>query len=185
MIIAGASRASGGTVFSPDSGGAAFLFLPPGKPARPPRRFEASTSASILISSRSLVVTSASPKKSFTLKSKVRQKLNEFVVFVEINNSTDFTGHYTKEAKPGGPNFSGGSYGSGQPALVYSAVVEVNSGRKSFELQLTGHSSTDGEGGILYSDVSRITTAKRISKPESRTFSAYTIINWRSWISFK
>jgi hypothetical protein len=109
-------------------------------------------------------VTSASPKSSFQLSSSVSEDLDSFVLLVELNNSTDFNDFYTREAVPGNPYFSGGSFGSGQPALVYQTVVHTYEGSNSYELKLAGHSSPYGEDGQLYRDVSKISTAKQIAE---------------------
>ena len=108
-------------------------------------------------------ITSASPKESFQLRSSVGKDLDNFMIFVEINNSTDFNEYYTRDAEPGDALFSGGSFGSGQPSVIYSATIEKNDSIKEYELQLTGHSSPNGESGQLYTDVSKLTTAKHIA----------------------
>ena len=108
-------------------------------------------------------VTSASPKGSFRLNSSVGEELKTFILLVEINNSTDFNEYYTREAKPDDPFFSGGSYGSGQPAVVYHAVVDMDAAEKTYALKLAGHSSPDGENGQLYTDFTKLTTAKQIA----------------------
>ena len=109
-------------------------------------------------------VTSASPKASFQLSSSVSEDLDSFVLLVELNNSTDFNEFYTREAVPGNPHFSGGSFGSGQPALVYETVVHTHRVKDTYELDLAGHSSPHGEDGQLYRDISKITTAKQIAE---------------------
>jgi hypothetical protein len=113
-------------------------------------------------------ITSASPNASFRLESRVPdpgldpEYGSPFVVLLEVNNSTDFNEFYTEKSKPGDPNFSGGSYGSGQPALVYTAAVDTSSGRSRFGMSIIGHSSPSGDDGRLYEDVSTITTAGSI-----------------------
>jgi hypothetical protein len=109
-------------------------------------------------------ITSASPKESFQLRSSVAEEIDNFVVLVEINNSTDFNEYFKRDASPSDPAFSGGSFGSGQPALVYKTVVQTDTDGRIFELVLAGHSSPDGENGKLYTDVKKITTAKGIAE---------------------
>ena len=54
--------------------------------------------------------------------------------------------------------------GSGQPAVVYAAQVDLNSGEKAFEAKLIGHSSPDGSDGKITADTSTLTTALNIVK---------------------
>ena len=67
-------------------------------------------------------------------------------------------------AKEGETNYSGGKEGSGQPAIVYTANVDLLSGEKSFEANLIGHSSPDGSSGEINEDTSGLTTALHIVK---------------------
>ncbi len=73
-------------------------------------------------------VTAASPKGDFHLTTKTPQDLLKFVVLAEINNSADFNDAYPADAQPGTPSYSGGSWGSGQPSVVYAATVDLASG---------------------------------------------------------
>ena len=82
----------------------------------------------------------------------------------EINHSTDFNEAFPKSAKDGEANYSGGKEGSGQPAIVYAANVDLSSGEKSFEANLMGHSSPDGSSGEVNKDTSGLTTALHIVK---------------------
>ena len=54
--------------------------------------------------------------------------------------------------------------GSGQPALVYSALINLESEINEYTLNLIGHSSPDGSNGDIYNDLSGITTADKIVK---------------------
>lgn len=88
----------------------------------------------------------------------------KFVVKIEINHSTDFNEAFPKSAKDEEANYSGGKEGSGQPAIVYAANVDLSSGEKSFEANLMGHSSPDGSSGEVNKDTSGLTTALHIVK---------------------
>lgn len=109
-------------------------------------------------------ISGATPKESFDVKLSPSGKLKQFVVKVEINHSTDFNDYYSKSVTEGQPNYSGGKLGSGQPALVYAAEVDLTSGKKSYEATLLGHSSPDGSSGDIDPDLSRLTTALHIVK---------------------
>ena len=87
---------------------------------------------------------------------------DRFVVKVEVNHSTDFNETYPESAKEGEPGYSGGRHGSGQPAVVYAADVDLSSGSEEFEAVLVGHSSPDGSSGGIDPDISGLTSALRI-----------------------
>lgn len=109
-------------------------------------------------------ISGATPQGSFDVKLRTKDMLKQFVVKVEINHSTDFNEYYPKSAQEGEQNYSGGKEGSGQPAVIYAALVDLTSGKKSFEATLVGHSSPDGTSGAIYEDVSELTTALHIVK---------------------
>lgn len=109
-------------------------------------------------------VTGATPQGSFDVKLSPATTLKKFVVKIEINHSTDFNEHYPKSAKEGEDNYSGGEKGSGQPAVVYAANVDLSSGKKEIEAILVGHSSADGSSGNISEALSGLTTALHIIK---------------------
>ena len=109
-------------------------------------------------------VSGATPHGSFNLKLIPQKELKQFIVKIEVNHSTDFNEFYPKSAKEGEANYSGGKMGSGQPAVVYAAQVDLNSGEKAFEAKLIGHSSPDGSDGKITADTSTLTTALNIVK---------------------
>lgn len=109
-------------------------------------------------------VTGATPHGGFAIKVSPAKGFKQFVVKVEVNHSTDFNEHYPKSAKENEPNYSGGKEGSGQPAVVYAATVDLTSGKGEFETVLIGHSSPDGSDGNIDADVSSLTSAFNIVK---------------------
>lgn len=109
-------------------------------------------------------ITGATPKGSFNVKMVPTGKLKKFIVKIEINHSTDFNEAFPKSAKEGDANYSGGKEGSGQPALVYVAEIDLSSGEKKFIAELIGHSSPDGSDGAITTDISSLTTALNIVK---------------------
>lgn len=48
------------------------------------------------------------------------------MVKVEVNHSSDFNDSYPKNAPAGDAHYSGGKEGSGQPALIYRADVDLS-----------------------------------------------------------
>lgn len=109
-------------------------------------------------------ITGATPKSSFNVKMIPTGKLKKFIVKIEINHSTDFNEAFPKSAKEDDANYSGGKEGSGQPALVYAAEIDLTSGKKKFVAELIGHSSPDGSDGTITTDISSLTTALNIVK---------------------
>ncbi|MCI5982386.1 MAG: hypothetical protein MRZ71_05025, partial [Bacteroidales bacterium] len=57
---------------------------------------------------------------------------------------------------------SGGRHGSGQPAVVYAAEVDMTLDQREFEAKIIGHSSPDGSDGKIYEDITGLTTALNI-----------------------
>lgn len=107
-------------------------------------------------------ISGATPCGGFDLKLVPAAGLTQFTVKVEVNHSTDFNPTYPRTACAGDPGYSGGSEGSGQPALVYAAAVDLASGVGEVEAVLLGHSSPDGSDGRIDPDLSGLTTALRI-----------------------
>ncbi len=109
-------------------------------------------------------VTGATPKGSFDVLMRTKSMPKTFVVKVEVNHSIDWNYAYPEDATPNSPNYSGGSEGSGQPAVVYYAIVDLDSGADTFEAVYAGHSSPDGSNGELIAETEGITTALNIVK---------------------
>lgn len=109
-------------------------------------------------------ISGATPKGSFSVRIIPTEKLKQFVIKIEINHSTDFNEAYPESAKEGDANYSGGKKGSGQPALVYAAEVDLSSDEKTFSARLLGHSSPDGSNGAITKDTSSLTSALKIVK---------------------
>ena len=108
-------------------------------------------------------VSSATPKSGFSIQTALPKELTRFRIMAEVNASLDFNESYPKDAEKGSPEYSGGPWGSGQPALVYAAEVDTSeAGSGPVELELQGHSSPDGSTGELYVNMEGITTAREI-----------------------
>ena len=109
-------------------------------------------------------MTGATPRKSFDVRMQDKAGLRQFRVMIEVNHSIDWNVAYPENAKAGAANYSGGDEGSGQPALVYRSDVDLDSGRKSFEANLIGHSSPDGTDSDIHHNMDGITSALTIVK---------------------
>ncbi len=106
----------------------------------------------------------ATPRGSFAIRLAPVSLIHQIVVKIEINHSTDFNDSYPKAAKEGDAHYSGGKEGSGQPAVVYAAKVDLSFGKNVVEAELIGHSSPDGSSGKIDKDLSGLTTALHIVK---------------------
>lgn len=109
-------------------------------------------------------ISGATPHGSFDVKIRPVGDLKQFVVKIELNHSTDWNDSYPENAKEGDTNYSGGKEGSGQPAVVYSAEIDLDSGSKQYTATIIGHSSPDGSNGDIYPDISSLTSALNIVK---------------------
>lgn len=109
-------------------------------------------------------ITGATPKGSFSANIQPNEQIKQFVVKCEFNHSVDFNEYYSENAKEGDNNYSSGKMGSGQPAVVYNVIVDLNSTKKEFKGELIGHSSPDGSDGKIYTDTSKLTSALEIVK---------------------
>ena len=109
-------------------------------------------------------MTGATPRETFDVRLVNKKGLRHFYVMVEVNHSIDFNERYSEYIKEGEPNYSGGSEGSGQPALVYRAEVNLDSAKTRYDAVLIGRSSADGTDGKLYEDLSGMTSALSIVK---------------------
>jgi len=70
----------------------------------------------------------------------------------------DYNKDYPEDAEK-----SAGSNVNGQPSVIYSAVVDISElAQWPIMLNLTGHGSTDGSDGNLYTDISSLSSALRI-----------------------
>lgn len=107
-------------------------------------------------------ITAASPEKGFSIKINSNYTGSGFLLFAELNHSTDFNDYYQKNSSPGTDAYSGGSEGSGQPAVLFSCELDLSRDELEVKLELSGHSSPDGNDGNLYTDMERLTTAKSI-----------------------
>ena len=94
-------------------------------------------------------VTAATPKGGVAFTVEIGD--GTYVIKAEFNTSFDYNEFYTK--KNSGVN--------GQPSVVYEAKIPSGADGE-IALSLTGTGSEDGSDGTIYTDVSKLTTAKTI-----------------------
>ena len=95
-------------------------------------------------------VSSATPKGGVIFGAEIDGE-KSYVIKVELKNSFDYNGFYTK--KNSGVN--------GQPSVVYGALIPACF-TQEIRLELLGTGSVDGSDGIIHSETENLTTAKNI-----------------------
>lgn len=104
-------------------------------------------------------IAAATPKVDYQV-SLSAPRMGRYKLMVEVNRSYDFNEYYSKTRFPDDEVYSG-TGSSGQPSLIYESVVDSQqSGQHLFKL--VGHGHHSGRDGLLYEDISNITTAKQI-----------------------
>jgi len=104
-------------------------------------------------------VTGPTPGGNFDLQSRASAQLpSKFAVMMEINQSWDWNTFWSNNKYPDDSQYKTSS----QPAVVYQAIVDLDSGKKSYEMIPIGHSHYSGQDGKLYTDLSTLTTALQI-----------------------
>lgn len=108
-------------------------------------------------------VSSATPMGNFRLNTIVNSNLDTFRIFVELNKSWDYNDYYTPEQNGEDVTLSHSrrSY-SGQPAIIYSAVIKKGKAPGFFTLNLAGHSDPAGNNGEIFEDLSYMDSALEI-----------------------
>lgn len=105
-------------------------------------------------------LTGPTPKSHFLLRSRLDPgDRQQFRVLFEINQSWDWNRYWTNDRFPGDADYMSSS----QPALVYEAFVDLESGQKYFTLLPIGHSHWSGASGELFPDLGTLTTALEIA----------------------
>lgn len=111
--------------------------------------------------------TAATPKGGYDVIAASPEPGSRVRLFLEVNHSTDFNDRYPEDAEEDSPFYSGGAWGSGQPSLVYSGVLD--SERATVPLELLGHGSPDGSDGEIRRTLDGVTTAQSILKEVNAT----------------
>lgn len=106
-------------------------------------------------------MTGASPKSSFIKQYPLGGKLTgkEYIIKVEINTSFDYNEFYKDNLPEESPYYNTGA--SGQPSLIYSSLVKIDSAGKT-KLTLEGHGHPTGLDGSISTELKGITTAYQL-----------------------
>jgi hypothetical protein len=105
-------------------------------------------------------ISSATPMADFILKTNAESTIPaKFRLLVEINQTWDSNKYWTNRKFPDDPDY----FTSLQPALVYAVTIDLNSEITEYFLNPIGHSHYSGKDGLLYTDLSTLTTALQIA----------------------
>jgi len=103
--------------------------------------------------------TGATPLASFNLESKADNTLtSKLRVLVEVNQPWDWNEYWNNTLYTDDINYKT----SCQPALVYAVTIDLNAPMEYYVLNPIGHSHYSGQDGLLYTDLTSITTALQI-----------------------
>lgn len=106
-------------------------------------------------------LTSATPHNNFRLETATSfLGTKKFRVLMEINQAWDANEFWFNDKFDGDLNY----FGSLQPALVYAVMVDPEDEETEFYLNPIGHSHPTGANGVLFTDLTTLTTAKEIAK---------------------
>jgi hypothetical protein len=105
--------------------------------------------------------TGATPVQNFIIHTRLNDNMHrKFNVLFEINQTWDWNEYWTNSKFPDDEEYKT----SCQPALVYSATIDLDSDRKEFPMKVIGHSHYSGKDGNLYTDLGTLTTALQIAE---------------------
>lgn len=110
-------------------------------------------------------VSGATPTGNFIIESKASIFPNQsYRILLEVNQSYDWNDYYTEGKFPNDSIYSGSGQ-VGQPSLIYSAAFQSNNVNPNPHkiMDLIGHGHYSGKNGVLYRDLSTISTAKKIA----------------------
>jgi len=128
------------------------------RPAALPRWKNLTASNASLVNQGVDAFSGATPLGSFTLKTMLPFGIDEFKVFLEVNKPWDFNNYWHNNRFPGNEEYAT----SGQPALIYEAMVNRNSTENRFYFKPVGHSHPSGANGEVNPDIATFTSALKI-----------------------
>ncbi|PLW95828.1 MAG: hypothetical protein C0593_13240 [Marinilabiliales bacterium] len=101
----------------------------------------------------------ATPKGDFILNTKADEPIDgKFRVLFESNQSWDWNEYWTNNKYPEDVEYKTSS----QPSVIYAVTVDPASDVKEYTLNPVGHGHYAGADGVLYTDLSTLTTALKI-----------------------
>ncbi|MCF8332473.1 MAG: hypothetical protein K9H84_08490 [Bacteroidales bacterium] len=103
--------------------------------------------------------TGATPLNSFILKTRTDKPLSGPTrIMMELNQPFDFNEYWTNTKHPDNKAYMT----SGQPAIIYSTIINPAETDTVYSMKATGHAHYAGENGKIYKDLSTVTSARKI-----------------------
>lgn len=106
-------------------------------------------------------ISGATPIDNFKLTTSTPSTQN-FIVKLEINVAFDDNEFYSEFDFPDDAIFHSGTGQLGQPSLLFETPVDLNDGKNYYLMELIGHGHQSGGNGVIYEDMSSLTTALEI-----------------------
>jgi len=106
-------------------------------------------------------ITGATLIDNFKLFSSV-DSMNIFHLKIELNVAFDDNEYYSEYDFPNDDVYHNGTGQLGQPSIVYETVIRMEDGKDYYLMDLVGHGHHSAQDGNIYTDLSRLTTAKQI-----------------------
>ncbi len=98
---------------------------------------------------------------NFILNSSISDR-SRFVIKVEINVAFDDNEYYSEYDFPDDDVFHNGTGQLGQPSIIFNALIDMEDHKSYYLMDLVGHGHHSAKNGKIYTDMSRLTTAKAI-----------------------
>jgi len=102
--------------------------------------------------------TGATPIGDFKFDTKFKTEVEQYRIFVEVNQPWDWNSYWTNNKYPESESYKH----SAQPSIIYA--VSVNEDEKTYYMNPVGHGDPKGESGKLYTNLSTISSASNIFK---------------------
>lgn len=102
--------------------------------------------------------TSATPLNNFVYISHISEQPSSFRVLCEVNQTWDWNRFWTNSKFPKNLFYKN----SAQPSLVYAVTIHHNNTTTEYHLNPIGHGHPSGANGSLNTDLSTLTTSKKI-----------------------
>jgi len=108
-------------------------------------------------------VSGATPTGNFLIETRTNNDFTNYRILLEVNQSYDWNDFYTKDKFPNDEIYSGTGQ-VGQPSLIYASDIFLTSPKtKTYNfMRLIGHGHHSGKTGLLYQNLTHISTAKEI-----------------------
>jgi len=105
-------------------------------------------------------MTGATPLSNFILETSVNYT-EPFILKMEVNVAFDDNEYYSEYDFPDDKTFHNGTGQLGQPSIIFACQINPLSNQKKL-MHIEGHGHHSGQGGMIYDDLSTITTALEI-----------------------